>query len=51
MYVCGWNGNGQLGIGHFSNIDVPVPLPGLQQQVIKVACGWNHTMVVTSMFS
>ena len=49
MYVCGWNGNGQLGIGHFININVPVPVLGLQQQIIKIACGWNHTMSLTSM--
>lgn len=49
--MCGWNGSGQLGIGHFTNINVPVPVSGLQQQIIKVACGWNHTMSLTSMSS
>ena len=48
MYVCGWNGNGQLGVGHVNNVDVPIPISGLQQQIVKVACGWNHTMAITS---
>jgi len=47
IYVCGWNGNGQLGIGHFCNISVPVPIPGLQA-ITKVSCGWSHTMAMTS---
>lgn len=48
--MSGWNGNGQLGVGHFTNINVPIPVSGLQQRIVKVACGWNHTMVLTSMF-
>lgn len=51
VYVCGWNGNGQLGIGKFNNISIPIPVTGLQQEAIKVACGWNHTMVLTSTYA
>lgn len=52
VYICGCNGNGQLGIGHFDNIDVPIPVSGLvQQQIVKVVCGWNHTMALSSMYN
>ena len=47
--MCGWNGNGQLGIGHLNNISIPVPIPGLHQAITKVSCGWNHTIAITSM--
>ena len=49
--MCGWNGNGQLGIGNFTNVNVPIPVSGLHQhEITEVACGWNHTMALTSTF-
>ena len=49
LYVCGWNGSGQLGIGNFNNISVPSPISRLSQAIAKVSCGWNHTIAITSM--
>jgi len=49
LYVCGWNGSGQLGIGNFNNVSVPSPISGLSQAIAKVSCGWNHTIAITSM--
>ena len=49
VYVCGWNKNGQLGLGNHTPTEVVIlkPLPGFGPKVVKVSCGWNHTLCIT----
>ncbi|XP_018573093.1 ultraviolet-B receptor UVR8 [Anoplophora glabripennis] len=53
LYTWGWNGNGQLGLGNGeeSNVSVMasqhvVDLPDSQRNVVQVACGNRHTIVL-----
>jgi len=44
-YACGYNGRGQLGLGHTHHEVIPVPLCGklLSKQVVLVACTYYHS--------
>ena len=44
-YACGYNGRGQLGLGHTHHEVIPVPLRGklLNKKVIFVACTYYHS--------
>ena len=48
IYVCGWNKNGQLGIAS-TDVDATMfrPLPNLPSKMIKVSCGWSHTLALS----
>ncbi|XP_077172731.1 RCC1 and BTB domain-containing protein 2 [Paroedura picta] len=48
VYVWGYNGNGQLGLGNNGNQPTPCRIAALQGiRVQKVACGFAHTLVLT----
>nr|KAF6428370.1 RCC1 and BTB domain containing protein 2 [Rousettus aegyptiacus] len=48
VYVWGYNGNGQLGIGSNGNQSTPCRIAALQGiRVQRVACGYAHTLVLT----
>ena len=44
-YACGYNGRGQLGLGHTHHEVIPVPLTGklLSKKVVFVACTYYHS--------
>ncbi|XP_017205802.1 RCC1 and BTB domain-containing protein 2 isoform X2 [Oryctolagus cuniculus] len=48
VYVWGYNGNGQLGLGSGGNQPTPCRVAALQGiRVQRVACGYAHTLVLT----
>ncbi|XP_066090788.1 RCC1 and BTB domain-containing protein 2 isoform X3 [Saccopteryx bilineata] len=48
VYVWGYNGNGQLGLGSSGNQSTPCRIAALQGiRVQRVACGYAHTLVLT----
>uniref|UniRef100_A0A1B6FAI1 BTB domain-containing protein n=1 Tax=Cuerna arida TaxID=1464854 RepID=A0A1B6FAI1_9HEMI len=48
VYAWGYNGSGQLGIGHNINQQVPTKVMGLANVVIvKVVCGYAHTLALS----
>ncbi|XP_077634922.1 RCC1 and BTB domain-containing protein 2-like [Crocuta crocuta] len=48
VYVWGYNGNGQLGLGSSGNQPTPCRISALQGiRVQRVACGYAHTLVLT----
>ncbi|XP_060640804.1 RCC1 and BTB domain-containing protein 2 isoform X3 [Anolis sagrei] len=48
VYVWGYNGNGQLGLGNSGNQPTPCRIAALQGiRVQRVACGYAHTLVLT----
>lgn len=47
VFVCGQNHRGQLGLGHNTDISTLQLCPSLSQQVSKVACGWDFTLLLT----
>ncbi|XP_061463580.1 RCC1 and BTB domain-containing protein 2 isoform X3 [Rhineura floridana] len=48
VYVWGYNGNGQLGLGNSANQPTPCRIAALQGiHVRRVACGYAHTLVLT----
>uniref|UniRef100_A0A2I3G8M1 RCC1 and BTB domain-containing protein 2 n=1 Tax=Nomascus leucogenys TaxID=61853 RepID=A0A2I3G8M1_NOMLE len=48
VYVWGYNGNGQLGLGNSGNQPTPCRVAALQGiRVQRVACGYAHTLVLT----
>ncbi|XP_074073224.1 RCC1 and BTB domain-containing protein 2 [Macrotis lagotis] len=48
VYVWGYNGNGQLGLGSSGNQPIPCRIAALQGiRVHKVVCGYAHTLVLT----
>ncbi|NXV58701.1 RCBT2 protein, partial [Molothrus ater] len=48
VYVWGYNGNGQLGLGSSGNQPTPCRIAALQGiRVQRVACGYAHTLVLT----
>ena len=53
-YACGSNSKGQLGVGQkVKHLTTPKPLvdPLENKKIKKVACGWEHTMVITGRMS
>lgn len=49
VYSCGKGVNGQLGLGSRINKEVPTLVVSLtNKKVVDVACGVNHTLVLTS---
>lgn len=53
LYTWGWNSNGQLGIGdEYSVMATPhvVDFDDDQVNVVKVACGSRHTIVLFGVF-
>lgn len=46
--MCGWNKNGQLGL---SSQEVDITrfslIRNLPDKIIKLSCGWNHTMALS----
>ena len=50
MYCWGYNGNGQLGLGHNVNQLNPCRIGGLQGVVItKLECGFNHSLALSDL--
>ncbi|XP_028903699.1 RCC1 and BTB domain-containing protein 2 isoform X2 [Ornithorhynchus anatinus] len=48
VYVWGYNGNGQLGLGSSGNQPTPCRIAALQGiRVQRVTCGYAHTLVLT----
>uniref|UniRef100_G3WLG0 RCC1 and BTB domain containing protein 2 n=2 Tax=Dasyuridae TaxID=9277 RepID=G3WLG0_SARHA len=48
VYVWGYNGNGQLGLGSSGNQPTPCRIAALQGiRVHKIVCGYAHTLVLT----
>ena len=48
MYVWGDNSEGQLGLGpDESEIDTPQILEAMDEKVIRIACGYHHTALLT----
>ncbi|XP_072832977.1 RCC1 and BTB domain-containing protein 2 isoform X2 [Pogona vitticeps] len=48
VYVWGYNGNGQLGLGNSGNQPTPCRIAALQGiRVKRVVCGYAHTLVLT----
>ena len=47
VWVCGFNEQGQLGLGDNENRNTPVNNPFLND-IVSVACGSNHTIVMNS---
>uniref|UniRef100_G1PBC4 RCC1 and BTB domain containing protein 2 n=1 Tax=Myotis lucifugus TaxID=59463 RepID=G1PBC4_MYOLU len=47
VYVWGYNGNGQLGLGSSGNQSTPCRLALQGVRVQRVACGYAHTLVLT----
>ncbi len=52
VYSCGWNVNGQLGLGsaHQQSVKTPQRVRGALsgEKVIHASCGGNHTMMITA---
>jgi len=51
VYGCGYNGNGQLGLGHGSSQSTPQEITHLTNNIItitQIACGSYHTMFLAS---
>jgi alpha-tubulin suppressor-like RCC1 family protein len=46
LYVWGWNGGGQLGQGHFSDVLLPVRLE-IDEKVMDVCCGVSSLAFIT----
>ena len=42
----GWNKDGQLGLGPSDDVTLPRQL-ALTEPIVKVACGWSHTLAIT----
>lgn len=48
VYVWGDNSEGQLGLGdRVHEVDTPTKLTSIGERVVRVACGYYHTAVVT----
>lgn len=48
MYVWGDNTEGQLGLGEDEDeVDEPTRLRSLQEKVVRIACGYYHTALIT----
>ncbi len=47
LYVCGYNSDGQLGLGNNNNQNTPQLVP-INEQVTQIAAGERHTLVLTS---
>ena len=49
LYGCGHGSYGQLGLKKTGNVVVPTLVKNMINKfVVKLACGWNHTLVVVS---
>jgi len=48
VWVCGWNINGQLGLGHKNNISLLTKVELAGQAVKEVAAGWDFTILLLS---
>lgn len=49
IYSCGHGSYGQLGLRKTSNVNVPTLVKSMAGKfVIKLACGWNHTIALVS---
>jgi alpha-tubulin suppressor-like RCC1 family protein len=47
VYSCGYNSNGQLGLGNYNTYYTPTQITGLSN-VIAISCGTFHTMFLCS---
>ena len=49
IYACGWNGQGQLGMGHYNNLFLPelVPVHESTTAVRSISTSSDHTLVAT----
>lgn len=47
LYSCGWNADGQLGIGTSDPIDEPVQVSAIQEKVLHIAAGRVHSVCST----
>lgn len=51
LYVWGWNKFGQLGVGKTDDVCAPMKVEALSgpgTQIKHLACGWKHTLAVTT---
>ena len=51
VYVCGWGGDGQLGLGFVSRQLVLRQIPAFKDDtiVVQIAAGYWHSLCVTGM--
>jgi alpha-tubulin suppressor-like RCC1 family protein len=48
VYGCGWNENGQVGVGVRKVVLLPQAIPPLSRQSVRMtAAGWNHSLALT----
>jgi alpha-tubulin suppressor-like RCC1 family protein len=47
LYVWGCGTNGQLGLEHQQNINRPEEFTAIQDRIVKVACGYVHTALLS----
>jgi len=47
LYVWGCGTSGQLGLEHSQNINRPEEFTNIQDRIVKVACGYMHTAVIS----
>ena len=45
LHSFGYNGQGQLGLGHYNNVSLPTPIPNLPK-INMISCGANFTVCV-----
>ena len=45
IYSCGYNYNGELGLGHFKSPYItPTKIPNLPSNIVQFICGYGHTL-------
>jgi alpha-tubulin suppressor-like RCC1 family protein len=47
LFVWGCGTSGQLGLEHSQNINRPEEFTGIQDRIVKVACGYMHTAIIS----
>jgi len=51
VYSCGWNSEGQLGLGHVKDIHSPMPVlldvPSQIERIIQLSCGRVNSMLIS----
>lgn len=50
VYAWGFNACGRLGLGHETSINIPTLVePLADKQVIRIACGLDHSLFITAI--
>ena len=49
IYSCGYNSNGECGLGNFQNFHVtPTLIPNLPSNIVQFFCGYSHSLFLDS---